>query len=87
MRSTCSLIDSKPLYATMFPQVTSMAATFNLTLIGEMAAQMATEARAVNNILRGKPDAKLGGGLNYWGRMLNTMMYLIIVLPASFQIF
>ena len=43
------------------------AATGNLTLVGEMAAHMATEARAVNNYMKGN-TAKLGGGLNYWGK-------------------
>ena len=44
-----------------------MAATFNMTLVAAMAGHMADEARAVNNVLNGKPNGDKGGGLNYWG--------------------
>ena len=70
LRSTCRLT-KQPLFSTMFPQVTGMAATFNMSLINAMAAHMADEARAINNILEGKPSSTLGGGLNYWGPTLN----------------
>ena len=61
-----------PLYSTTFPQVTAMAATFNMTLVGAMAGHMADEARAVNNYLKGVPDPSKGGGLNYWGPTMNV---------------
>ena len=52
LRSTCGLGPGKaPLYSTMFPQVTGMAATGNLTLMRAMAAHMGDEGRAVNNIM------------------------------------
>jgi len=67
LRSTCDLEGQKPFYSTLFPQVTGMGATFNLTLVQDMATHMSDEARAINNILAGKPSPTLGGGLSYWG--------------------
>lgn len=49
------------LNSTMFPQVTAMAATGNLSLIRAMAVNMGTEARAVNNYLKGNTRG-IGGG-------------------------
>ena len=74
LRTTCKLGPGhSPLYSTMFPQVTGMAATGNLSLIHAMAAHMGDEARAVNNYMvqakAGFPGK--GGGLNYWGPTLN----------------
>ena len=74
IRSTC--VGSWPgtkLYSTLFPQVTGMAATGNLSLIRAMAAHMADEARAANNMLEAQDDSfpSKGGGLNYWGPTLN----------------
>ena len=56
----------------MFPQVTAMAATGNLSLVNQMTAHMATEARAVNNYMKGNADKSKGGGLNYWGPTMNV---------------
>lgn len=61
-----SLGKNTKLWSTMFPQVTAMAATGNLTLVNAMAAHMANEARAVNNYVQGNTFQK-GAGLNYWG--------------------
>jgi hypothetical protein len=69
LRTTCKL-ESKPLYSTLFPQVTGMAATGNLSAVRAMAAHMADEARAVNNRM-GLRNAPKGGGLNYWGPTMN----------------
>lgn len=76
LRSTCGLNKNGPanqpgkLYSTLFPQVTAMAATGNLSLIKEMAAHMGDEARAVNNYMQGNTVGK-GGGLDYWGPTMN----------------
>jgi len=58
------------LFSTLFPQVTAMAATGNLSLIKAMAAHMGDEARAVNNYMQGNTVGK-GGGLDYWGPTMN----------------
>ena len=74
VRSTCTgSWPGKKLYGTLFPQVTGMAATGNLSLIRAMAAHMADEARAANNMLQEQDDdfPSKGGGLNYWGPTLN----------------
>eukprot|EP00750_Incisomonas_marina_P002966 INCI12791.2.p1 GENE.INCI12791.2~~INCI12791.2.p1 ORF type:complete len:714 (-),score=113.51 INCI12791.2:1394-3535(-) len=71
LRDSCKQQSERPLYSTMFPQVTAMAATFNMTLVAAMAGHMADEARAVNNVLNGKPNGDKGGGLNYWGPTMN----------------
>eukprot|EP00041_Stephanoeca_diplocostata_P002713 m.29340 g.29340 ORF g.29340 m.29340 type:complete len:940 (+) comp13702_c0_seq1:79-2898(+) len=71
LRTTCGLgRNGDTLYSTMFPQVTAMAATGNLTLIHAMASHMGDEARAVNNYMKGNTVGK-GGGLNYWGPTMN----------------
>lgn len=76
LRSTCGLNKAGPaqqpgkLYSTLFPQVTAMAATGNLSLIKDMAAHMGDEARAVNNYMQGNTVGK-GGGLDYWGPTMN----------------
>jgi hypothetical protein len=78
LRSTCGLNKNGPanqpdkLYSTLFPQVTAMAATGNLSLIKEMAAHMGDEARAVNNYMQGNTVGK-GGGLDYWGPTMNIV--------------
>jgi hypothetical protein len=48
--------------ATVFPQVTGMAATGNFTLIYEMARVMADEARALNNVAERAGVCGLGWG-------------------------
>lgn len=48
-----------------------MGATGNMSLVKQMAAHMATEARAVNNYMKGNADSNKGGGLNYWGPTMN----------------
>lgn len=45
----------------MFPQVTAMAATGNLSLVHAMGVHMGDEARAVNNYLKGNTLGKGGG--------------------------
>jgi hypothetical protein len=76
LRSTCGLNKNGPakqpgtLFSTLFPQVTAMAATGNLSLIKAMAAHMGDEARAVNNYMQGNTVGK-GGGLDYWGPTMN----------------
>ena len=89
IRTTCGLGPGRtPLYSTMFPQVTGMAATGNFSLIRAMAAHMADEARAVHNIMGVRSQlSKKGGGLNYWGPTMNIgrglslrNMVLILVL-------
>eukprot|EP00039_Didymoeca_costata_P006293 m.88967 g.88967 ORF g.88967 m.88967 type:complete len:909 (-) comp13199_c0_seq1:177-2903(-) len=59
------------LYSNLFPQVTAMAATGNLTLINAMASHMGDEARAFNNFLKGETNS-IGGGLNYWSPTINV---------------
>ena len=56
---------------TLFPQVTAMAATANLTLVRAMAAVIGREARAINNRENGTQFTK-GGGLSYWGPTINV---------------
>eukprot|EP00755_Sulcionema_specki_P014599 Sspe_Gene.57144::Locus_31375_Transcript_1_1_Confidence_1.000_Length_2333::g.57144::m.57144 len=68
LRTVCN--DIPELRATLFPQVTTMAATGNLTLILAMAQTMATEGRAVNNYANGTTFPK-GAGLSYWGPTIN----------------
>ena len=60
--------------STLFPQVTGMAATGNVTLIREMGRVMGREARAVNNAMR-RQDlvANKGGGLSYYGPTINII--------------
>eukprot|EP00040_Diaphanoeca_grandis_P005636 m.33801 g.33801 ORF g.33801 m.33801 type:complete len:925 (+) comp16874_c0_seq1:89-2863(+) len=71
LRSTCKLGRGNiTLYSTLFPQVTAMAATGNLSLINAMASHMGDEARAVNNFMKGN-TVGMGGGLNYWGPTMN----------------
>ena len=62
LRDTCGIgKGGTELYSTMFPQVTAMAATGNLSLIRAMASHMGDEARAVNNYLKGNTLGKGGG--------------------------
>ena len=56
---------------TLFPQVTAMAATANLTLVRAMAAAIGREARAINNRENGTQFTK-GAGLSYWGPTINV---------------
>eukprot|EP00656_Telonema_subtile_P014739 TRINITY_DN17617_c0_g1_i1.p1 TRINITY_DN17617_c0_g1~~TRINITY_DN17617_c0_g1_i1.p1 ORF type:complete len:529 (-),score=105.74 TRINITY_DN17617_c0_g1_i1:56-1642(-) len=73
VRDTCKIgPKGSPVYATMFPQVTAMAATGNMSLVKAMAAQMGDEARAMNNYLDGTVETK-GGGLNYYGPTMNVV--------------
>jgi beta-glucosidase-like glycosyl hydrolase len=74
LRTTCKLgAKGETLFSTMFPQVTGMAATGNLTLIQAMSGHMATEGRAVNNymVANNEEFPAKGGGLNYWGPTMN----------------
>ena len=50
------------LNATLFPQVTAMAATANATLVHEMARIMGVEARAVHNVYMSYLDSGGRGG-------------------------
>ena len=70
LRTVCQDIPGTTV--TVYPQVTSMAATGNLSLIAEMGTVSGTEARAVNNMAdaAGSVFGK-GGGLNYWGPTMN----------------
>ena len=57
LRSTCGLAKygddpETTLFSTLFPQVTAMAASGNLSLIHTMASHMGDEARAVNNYMK-----------------------------------
>jgi beta-glucosidase-like glycosyl hydrolase len=56
---------------TLFPQVSGLAATGNLSLVRAMAEVMSTEARALNNMANGTVWHK-GAGLNYWGPTMNV---------------
>jgi beta-glucosidase-like glycosyl hydrolase len=60
--------------ATLFPQVTGMVSTGNPEIIVSMAAVMATEARALNNIAQSHNPPLLfgkGAGLSFWSPTLN----------------
>ncbi len=60
--------------STLFPQVTGMAATGNITLIREMGRVMGREARAVNNVMRQLDSVVAkGGGLSYYGPTINII--------------
>lgn len=63
-----------PAYATLFPQVTAMAATRNATAYKLMARVMAVEARALRHkqMLAGTVPQK-GAGLSYWGPTQNII--------------
>eukprot|EP01060_Flectonema_neradi_P029100 TRINITY_DN3946_c0_g1_i1.p1 TRINITY_DN3946_c0_g1~~TRINITY_DN3946_c0_g1_i1.p1 ORF type:complete len:738 (+),score=180.77 TRINITY_DN3946_c0_g1_i1:72-2216(+) len=70
LRTVCH--DIPGLVVTLYPQVTTMAATGNLSLISEMANVISTEGRAVNNIAVSKDEIfSKGAGLNYWGPTMN----------------
>mmetsp|Transcript_4933 Transcript_4933/g.14906 ORF Transcript_4933/g.14906 Transcript_4933/m.14906 type:complete len:922 (+) Transcript_4933:43-2808(+) len=72
IRDSCQMArGGDKLFSTLFPQVTAMAATGNMTLIKAMAAHMGDEARAVNNYMKGNTVGK-GGGLDYWGPTMNV---------------
>jgi len=60
--------------ASLFPQVTGMAATRNVTAFKAMARVMAVEARALNwlQVRTGELPGK-GGGLSYWGPTQNII--------------
>jgi hypothetical protein len=64
IRTAC--VDEPGVHSTLFPQVTALAATGNLSLIRAMASAMGDEARALNNIANGTTFDK-GTGLDYWG--------------------
>lgn len=60
--------------STLFPQVVGMAATGNLTLIGEMAVVMGREFRALNNVMRAADRVVTrGGGLSVYGPTINII--------------
>lgn len=69
VRDSCATLK---IPATLFPQVTGMAATGNLSLIAAMGRVMGVEGRALNNIANGTIFAK-GSGLDYWAPTLNIV--------------
>ena len=66
-------MDTVGFNATVFPQVTAMAATSNFTLISEMGRVMLKEARALSNYAedRGLGPFGRGAGLFYWSPTMN----------------
>ena len=65
--------DTLGLNATLFPQVTAMAATGNMSLVKEMGRVMLQEARALSNYAtdHGKGPFGRGSGLFYWSPTMN----------------
>ena len=62
------------IYATLYPQVTGMAATGNLSRIREMASIMGVELRTVANAARNRGDIfGKGGGLSIYGPTINII--------------
>eukprot|EP00045_Choanoeca_perplexa_P017535 m.256312 g.256312 ORF g.256312 m.256312 type:complete len:928 (+) comp17563_c0_seq3:1517-4300(+) len=60
--------------ATLYPQVTAMAATGNMTLINEMATIMGTEFRALNNLAKAQNlHPSRGAGLSVYGPTINII--------------
>jgi beta-glucosidase-like glycosyl hydrolase len=60
--------------STLFPQVTAMAATGNLSLVRQMGRVMAYELRAVNNAMRRRKSVVTrGGGLSLYGPTINII--------------
>ena len=57
--------------STLWPQVSGMAATFNISLIHEMGTLMGAGFRAANNANRGKPLPDKGCGLSVYGPTMN----------------
>ena len=57
--------------STLWPQVSAMAATGNISLIHEMGAFMGAGFRAANNMNRGKPLPDKGCGLSVYGPTMN----------------
>ena len=63
--------------ATLWPQVSGMAATGNLSLIREMGSFMGASFRAANNANRGKPLPSKGCGLSVYGPTMNIKNPLV----------
>ena len=62
------------MHATLFPQVTGLAASNNMTLIRMMGQAMAVEARAAHNTAVGqKKIPGKGCGLSYWSPTMNII--------------
>ncbi len=61
--------------ATLFPQVTAMAATGNMSLIKDMGAVMLLEARALSNFATDNRKGPFGrgSGLFYWSPTMNLV--------------
>lgn len=61
--------------ATLFPQVTGMAATGNMTLVKEMGKVMLLEARALSNFATDNHKGPFGrgSGLFYWSPTMNLV--------------
>jgi beta-glucosidase-like glycosyl hydrolase len=74
-------------YATLYPQVTAMAATGNMTLVQEMATVMGTEFRALNNMAKATDvHTSLGAGLSIYGPTINIIrsgLWYVIVYLAN----
>ncbi len=68
IRTAC--VDEPSARSTLFPQVTALAATGNLSLVRAMASVMGDEARALSNLANGTTFDK-GAGLDYWGPTIN----------------
>ena len=61
----------RPGKATVFPQATGLAATWNPVLIQRMATAISDEARAKYNETGGKVIDKFGGLLTFWSPVVN----------------
>ena len=72
IRTAC--VDVPGIHSTLFPQVTGLGATGNLSLVRAMASAMGDEARALNNIANGTTFDK-GTGLDYWGPSSYIIMH------------
>lgn len=57
--------------ATIFPQAIGMGATFDASLVKEMADVVATEGRAKYNAYSGKEDRDIYKGLTFWSPNVN----------------
>jgi len=58
-------------YATNFPQVIGMAATWDASLVHEMGETISTEARAKNNQAMRENDREMFFGLTFWAPNIN----------------
>eukprot|EP00051_Salpingoeca_urceolata_P013228 m.165245 g.165245 ORF g.165245 m.165245 type:complete len:958 (+) comp17737_c0_seq1:57-2930(+) len=67
--------DSCDAPSTLYPQVTAMIATGNMTLVNEMAAEMGRQFRAAANahFAEGEPIRSKGCGLSVYGPTINIL--------------